>query len=349
MRSMWKGVLSFGLVSIPVKLYTATEQHDVSFKQVRQSDGSRIRYKRVAEADGEEVPYGEIAKGYELPDGQMMIIDEQDLADLPLPTKRVVDLLEFVPLADVDPIYFNKSYYLEPDGPGLKPYALLRDALKSSAKVAVVKVAIANREQLATLRVKDDVIVLATMLWPDEIRTPDFSFLHEEVSVRPQELAMADSLIESMSSDFDPSLFRDEFQTALAELIEAKVDGHALTPPTAAAADSGNVVNLLSALQASIEKAQAGRKPADTGAASQAVAPKAKETKERRTGARKAAGSESPSEQDATEDRPPAKPAARTGSRAKQPAPDQPSGQDSSDSAAVAKKSTARKAPRKSA
>ena len=132
MRSMWKGTVSFGLVSIPVKLYAATEQHDVSFRQVRGSDGARIRYKRVAESDGEEVQYADIRKGYELPDGEMMIIEDKDLADLPLPSKRVVDVVEFVPLSEIDPIYFNKSYYLEPEKQGLKPYALLRDTLKNT-------------------------------------------------------------------------------------------------------------------------------------------------------------------------------------------------------------------------
>ena len=164
MRAMWKGTVSFGLVNIPVKLYAATEQHDVSFRQVRASDGARIRYKRVAESDGEEVQYGDIRKGYELPSGEIIILQDRDLADLPLPSKRVVDVVEFVPLAEVDPIYFNKSYYLEPEKQGLKPYALLRDALRNSDMVAVVKVAISNREQLATLRVKDDVSALGRRL-----------------------------------------------------------------------------------------------------------------------------------------------------------------------------------------
>ena len=273
MRSMWKGTVSFGLVSIPVRLYAATEQHDVSFRQVRRTDGSRIRYKRVAEADGEEVQYADIAKGYETADGSIVVITEEDLADLPLPTKRTVDVLEFVPLAEVDPIYFNKSYYLEPDKGGLKPYALLRDALRNSSMVAVVKVAIANREQLATLRVKDEVLVLATMLWPDEIRKPDFAFLKEDVAVRPQELAMADSLIQSMATSFDPTEFHDEFQAALGEVLAAKSNGLAVTGPTPTAATSGNVVDLLSSLQASIDRANAKKSEADAGPANLARKP----------------------------------------------------------------------------
>jgi DNA end-binding protein Ku len=258
MRAMWKGAVSFGLVSIPVRLYAATEQHDVSFRQVRNTDGARVRYKRVAESDGEEVQYADIRKGYEMPDGRMIIIDDQDLADLPLPSKKVVDVVEFVPLAEVDPIYFNKSYYLEPEKQGLKPYALLRDALRNSEMVAVVKVAISNREQLATLRVKDDVLVMATMLWPDEIRTPDFAFLNEDIAVRPQELAMAESLLNSMSTHFDPTEFKDEFTDALNEMLEAKMTGHAIEAP-APTASKPQAVDLMAALRASVDAAKASR------------------------------------------------------------------------------------------
>jgi DNA end-binding protein Ku len=196
----------------------------------------------------------------------MVVITEDDLADLPLPTKRTVDVLEFVPLSEVDPIYFNKSYYLEPDKGGLKPYALLRDALRNSSMVAVVKVAIPNREQLATLRVKDDVLVLATMMWPDEIRKPDFAFLNEEVAVRPQELAMADSLIQSMATSSDPTQFHDEFQAALSEVLAAKSNGVAVTGPDSHNATTGNAVDLLSSLQASIDRAIAKKGPVEASA-----------------------------------------------------------------------------------
>src|SRR3954469_18689940 len=184
MRAIWKGSISFGLVSIGVKLYTATEERDVSFHQVRRSDGSRIRYKRVAEADGEEVPYSEIAKGYELPTGQTVVLTDDDFANLPLASQKTVEVLQFVPLADVDPIYFARSYYLEPEGVGTKPYVLLRTALEESGQVALVKVALRQRETLGTLRVRDGVIVLETMLWPDEVRSPDFAFLDEDIEVK---------------------------------------------------------------------------------------------------------------------------------------------------------------------
>jgi DNA end-binding protein Ku len=258
-RSIWKGAISFGLVTIPVKLYSATEQKDVSFHQVRRSDGSRIRYKRVAQSDGEEVPYGEIAKGYELPSGETVVLTDEDFADLPLTTNRAIDVLQFVPLEQVDPIYFEKSYYLEPDKAGAKPYVLLRDALEESGKVAVVKVALRNRESLATLRVRDGVFVLETMLWPDEVRDPSFGFLDEDIEVRSQELAMAGSLIETLSGDFDPSQYKDEYREALQQVIEAKVAGHEVTQPEQAQPTAGTVVDLMAALRASVEAAKKER------------------------------------------------------------------------------------------
>ena len=189
MRAIWKGAVSFGLVSIGVKMYSATEERDISFHQVRRSDGSRIRYRRVAEADGEEVAYSDIAKGYSLPSGETIVLTDEDLADLPWPTTRVVDVLQFVPAEQVDPIYFARSYYLEPENQAVKPYLLLRDALEESGMYGLVKVAIRNREQLATLRVRDGVIVLETMIWPDEVREAAFPFLDEHVDLRPQERA----------------------------------------------------------------------------------------------------------------------------------------------------------------
>lgn len=260
MRAMWKGSVSFGLVNIPIKMYVATSQHDVSFKQVRRTDGSRVRYKRVAEADGEEVNYRDIAKGYELDDGSVVILTEEDFAELPLPTKRQIDVLEFVPLDQLDPVYFNKSYYLEPEGaPGMKPYVLLRDALQDSDMVAIVKITISNREQLAALRVRDDVLVLSTMLWPDEIRVPDFDFLDQDVTIRRQEQAMADSLVRSMSGDFDASVYTDDYADALKTMIDAKLEGGQVTQAASGEEDRGdNVVDLMSALQASVDRAKSG-------------------------------------------------------------------------------------------
>src|SRR6195952_5461645 len=210
MRSIWKGAISFGLVTIPVKLYSATEEKNVSFHQVHREDGGRIRYKRVCSVDGEEVSYGDIAKGYELSSGETVILTDEDFSDLPLSSSRTIDVLQFVPLEDVDPIYFAKSYYLEPERTGTKPYVLRGDALEQSDKVAVVKVALRQREQLATLRVRDGVFVLETMLWPGDTRPPVFASRDEHLEVRRQKLTMAGSLIVSLPPPFAPSQYTDE-------------------------------------------------------------------------------------------------------------------------------------------
>lgn len=259
MRAIWKGAVSFGLVSIPVKLYTATEEKDVSFHQVHREDGGRIRYKRVCQIDGEEVQYSDIAKGYELPSGETVILTDDDLADLPLATSRVVDVLAFVPLDQVDPIYFAKTYFLEPDKTATKPYILLRDSLEKADSVALVKVAIRTRESLGTLRVRDGVLVLETMIWPDEVRTPDFAFLDEDIKIRSQELAMAESLIESMSGDFDPEQYTDDYRQALQEVIEAKVEGREVVEQPVEEEETGSVVDLMAALRASVDAAKKSR------------------------------------------------------------------------------------------
>lgn len=257
MRAVWKGAISFGLVTIPVRLFSATEEKDVSFHQVRRSDGARIRYKRVAATDGEEVAFADIAKGFELATGETVVLTDADLRDLPLTTSRAIDVVQFVPLEQVDPIYFAKSYYLEPDKMALKPYVLLRDALEQSGRVAVVKVALRSREALACLRVREGVLVLETMLWPDEIRTPEFEVLDEKVEVREAEVAMALSLIEAMSGDFDPAEHTDRYREALQAVIDAKVAGQDVVRPEQPAAASTGVVDLMAALQASVDAAKA--------------------------------------------------------------------------------------------
>jgi DNA end-binding protein Ku len=295
-RAIWKGAVSFGLVSIPVKLYTATEEKDVSFHQVHREDGGRIRYKRVCQIDGEEVAYGDIAKGYELPSGETVVLTDEDFADLPLTSSRVVDVLSFVPLEQVDPIYFAKSYYLEPEKNATKPYVLLRDALQQADSVALVKVAIRTREALATLRVRDGVLVLETMVWPDEVRTPDFGFLDEDVTVRPQELAMAESLIESMTGEFDPDLYHDEYRQALEKVIEAKIEGREVVEQPVQEEDTGSVVDLMAALRASVAAAKKGRGEADEEEppAKKAPAGKAPAKKAAKAPAKKAAAKKAP-------------------------------------------------------
>jgi DNA end-binding protein Ku len=259
MRSIWKGSVSFGLVSIGVKLYSATEERDISFHQVRRDDGARIRYKRVAESDGEEVAYSDIAKGYQLPSGEIVVLTDEDFKDLPLPSARVVDVLQFVPSEQIDPIYYAKSYYLEPEKTAVKPYVLLREALEDSEMVALVKVAIRNREQLATLRVREGVIVLETMIWPDEVREADFGFLDDDIELRPQEQQMARSLVESMSGDFEPELYTDNYREALQAVIEAKIEGREIVEAEEPQPTAGNVVDLMSALRASVDAAKKGR------------------------------------------------------------------------------------------
>ena len=200
MRAIWKGAISFGLVSIGIKLYSATEEKNIHFHQVHREDGGRIAYERICSVDGAEIAFDDIAKGYDLGGGEMVILTDEDFAHLPLPTSHAIDVLGFAPAEQIDPILYAKAYYLEPDGAATKPYLLLRDALTSSERVAIVKVALRQREQLGALRVRDGVIVLNTMLWPDEVRAAEFTFLNDAEKLRPAERAMATSLVDSMSS-----------------------------------------------------------------------------------------------------------------------------------------------------
>ena len=298
MRSIWKGSVSFGLVSIGVKLYAATEEKSISFNQVRRDDGARIRYKRVAETDGAEVAYADIAKGYQLPNGETVVLTDEDFADLPLPTARVVDVVQFVPAEQIDPIYYNKAYYLEPDKGAVKPYVLLRDALSESEMVGLVKVAIRNREQLATLRVRDGVIVLETMIWPDEVRDADFAFLDDGVELRPQEKQMARQLVDSMAGDFDPEQFTDNYREALEAVIDAKIEGREVVEAEEPQPNAGNVVDLMSALRASVEAAKKGRgeAPSDDAPTAKSPAKKAaaKKAPAKRTGTKTVAAKKAP-------------------------------------------------------
>ncbi|WP_340540388.1 non-homologous end joining protein Ku [Nocardioides sp. GXZ039] len=263
MRAIWKGAVSFGLVSVPVKLYSATESHDVSFRQVHASDGGRIKYQRVCSIDGEEVPYADIAKGYETEDGEMVILTDDDLAQLPSASSREIAVEKFVPREQIDPMLFEKSYYLEPEKSGVKAYALLRQALLDADRVAVVTVALRQRTTVGVLRVRDDVIVLQTMMWPDEIRTPDFSI--EPGEVKDSEVAMATMLVETLAGEFDPTEFEDDYAGAVHDLVEAKIEGGDLKRTPTSTKSSGEVVDLLAALQRSVQNAKTARgEDADT-------------------------------------------------------------------------------------
>jgi DNA end-binding protein Ku len=258
MRSIWRGAVSFGLVSIGVKLYSATEDKDIRFHQVHAADGGRVKYRRVCSVDGEELEYSDIAKGYELPSGEVVILTDEDFEQLPLSTRREIEVLEFVDQAEIDPIMFEKTYYLEPDGPAARPYVLLRDALENAGQVAITKIALRQRESLAALRVRDGVLVLHTMRWPDEIRRPDFAFLDEDISVRPQELKMAEALIGSMTTEFDATEFTDDYREAMTALLEAKQIGGEVAQPAETPDDGAAVVDLMSALRRSVERARGG-------------------------------------------------------------------------------------------
>jgi DNA end-binding protein Ku len=329
MRSIWKGAVSFGLVSIGVKLYSATEEKDIRFHQVHRTDGGRIKYKRVCSLDGEEVSYDDIAKGYDLGGGgEMVILTDEDFADLPLTTSHAIDVLEFVPAEQVDPILYAKAYYLEPDGSATKPYVLLRDALTRTDRVAIVKVALRQREQLATLRVRDDVLVLNTMLWPDEIRTPDFEFLGDDVEARPAELAMAGSLIESMAADFDPDQYSDNYRAALQEVIDAKVAGREVVAPHEEEPAPSGAIDLMAALRASVDRARTAR--GESGGSSEPTPIGSARSAAKKAPAKKAAAKKAEPEKKAE----PAKKAAAGKTTAKK---------------APAKKTAAKKATRKSA
>jgi DNA end-binding protein Ku len=330
-RSIWRGAVSFGLVSIGVKLYSATEDHDIRFHQVHKTDGGRVKYKRVCSVDGDEVEYNDIGKGFELPDGQLVVLTDEDFEQLPLTTTHEIEVLQFVDQEQIDPIHFEKTYYLEPDGVATRPYVLLRTALENAGQVAITKIAIRQRESLAALRVREGVLVLHTMRWPDEIRRPDFGFLDEDVPVRPQELAMAESLISTMAGDFDPTAFTDDYREAMQALLEAKQSGGEVQQaPEAADTGGGAVVDLMSALRRSVERA-GGAAPAagsdddadddaDDAAPAKKTAARNAPAKKATTAAKKAPAKKAPSKKAAAKSADePAKPAKRA-SRARKTA-----------------------------
>jgi DNA end-binding protein Ku len=229
MRSIWKGSISFGLVNVPVKVYSATEDHDIKFHQVHAKDDGRIRYKRVCEICGEVVEYRDIARAYESDDGQTVVITDDDISTLPEERSHEIEVLEFVPATDLDPMMFDRSYFLEPDGKSAKSYVLLAKTLAETDRVAIVHFTLRNKTRLAALRVKDfskrDVMVVHTLLWPDEIRDPDFPLLDKKVEIKPAELKMAGQVVESMADDFNPDRYHDSYQDQLRELVDAKLAG----------------------------------------------------------------------------------------------------------------------------
>lgn len=259
MRAIWKGAVSFGLVNVPVRVYSATENHDVQFRQVHRQDGGRIRYQRICSIDGEQVSYDDIAKGYETEDEQMVVLTDKDLEDLPTRSSHEIAVEKFVPVDQIDPMLLDRSYYLEPDKGAAKPYILLRDALKAADRMAIATVSLRTRMTIAVLRVREDVIVMQTMLWPDEIRSPDFAALGGDTEAKPAELAMANMLVESLAGDYVPADYEDDYQAALESLVKSKLEGGEAHEVPAAQGTSGEVIDLLSALQRSVEAARAAR------------------------------------------------------------------------------------------
>ena len=253
MRSIWKGAITFGLVSIPVSLFKATQEHRLPLHQVHAEDGGRVRQKRVCEVCGEEVSYSDLAKGYEDGEGRQAVLTDEDLADLPLPSKKVIDVLAFVDADDIDPLMLSSAYYLDTGSPTAdKPYALLRDALVEGGKAAITKITLSTRESLALLRVHNGVLTLHTMYWPDEVRSDADLGPARDVTIRPQERAMAANLMATLSEGFDLAALHDDYQSALEQLVTARLEGKP-APAPGAAAPSDNVIDLTAALQASLD------------------------------------------------------------------------------------------------
>lgn len=260
MRSIWKGSVAFGLVNVPVKVYSATEDHDIKFHQVHAKDNGRIRYKRVCEVCGEVVEFRDIAKSFESEDGQTVIITDEDIATLPEERSREIEVVEFVPAEQIDPLMYDRSYFLEPDSKSSKSYVLLAQTLAQTDRVAIVHFSLRNKTRLAALRVKDfgkrNVMVVHTLLWPDEIRDPDFPVLDKEVEIKKAELTMAGQVVDSMTEDFKPEQFHDTYREQMEELIEAKIaGGEAFTSEEAATEldATEDVSDLLAKLEASVK------------------------------------------------------------------------------------------------
>lgn len=270
-RAMWKGAISFGLVTIPVAVFPATEEKSLKFNQLHDEDHGRVRYKRVCETDGEEVTYEHIVKGYEYEKDHYVVLTDEDLDKVPLESSRAIDIVQFVDLEEIDPILFKKSYYLVPDETGAKAYALLRKALSEENRVGIAKVSFRDKEHLAALRFKDNVFVLETMYWPDEIRAAEFDTVNADSKVRAQEVEMAKSLIENLTEPWNPDAYRDEYRDALLEIVEKKIAGEEIeVAPEAAPA---KVVDLMEALKASVAAAKK-KTPAPKAAAKKSAAKK---------------------------------------------------------------------------
>ncbi|MBF6135532.1 Ku protein [Nocardia otitidiscaviarum] len=291
MRSIWKGSIAFGLVNVPVKVYTATEDHDIRFHQVHAADGGRIKYDRVCTVCGKSVAFADIDKAYESPEGDRVILTDEDFAKLPVAEKHEIPVLQFVPSEQIDPILYEKSYYLEPDSSTPKAYVLLAKTLEDVNRVALVHFTLRQKTRLAALRVHDGVLLLQTLLWPDEVRSVEFESLDGVAEPKKQELSMAETLVDTMSDDFDPSLYTDEYQIELKRMLdEAIASGSSKVtraPEPAAPEMDAEVVDLVAALQRSLEAS--GQRPAKKAAPAKKSAAKAEKKPAKKAPAKKTA------------------------------------------------------------
>ncbi|MEO6629180.1 MAG: Ku protein [Aquihabitans sp.] len=267
-RATWSGAISFGLVNIPVKLYSATGRNTVRFNQIDTRSGSRVRQRRVSEADGTEVPSEAIAKGYELASGRYVLVSEDELAALDPAASRTIDLVEFVDQSSIDPIFYDAGYYLAPDHATVKPYALLLRAMTEADKVGIARFVMRGKEYLCAIRPQGDKLVLSTMLYADEVR--DSAEIAElegvaDAELNPKEVAMAGQLIESLDGEFDATAFHDTYREKVMDLIERKAAGEEGLVEAPAAIESNKVVDLMAALEASVAAAKKSRGRHPTG------------------------------------------------------------------------------------
>jgi DNA end-binding protein Ku len=284
---MWRGAISFGLVSIPIRVFPATEEKTLHFNQLHDADGGRIKYKRVCAVCGEEVPFEHIVKGFEIEKDRYVMLDDEDFDAVPVESSRAIDIMQFVDLEEIDPILYKKSYYLVPDETGVKAYALLRQAMAEDGRVGIAKVSFRDKEHLAALRFKDNVFVLETMYWPDEIRAAEFEELDKDVKLRPQEVQMAQTLIENLTEEWNPEQYRDEYREALLGIVEKKAAGEEIVVQESA--EPTKVVDLMEALKASVAAAKK-KEPAKAAPRKSAAKKPAAKKAAAKSGARRKAG-----------------------------------------------------------
>jgi DNA end-binding protein Ku len=280
-RSIWKGAVSFGMVSIPIKLYTATEEKDVSFNLLHKKDSVRIKQQRYCPEDEAVIEWNDVARGYEVAPDQYVIMEPEDFAKVPVDSTHTIEITDFVPSEQIDPIYYQKTYYLEPEKIGGKPFALLREVLKDSKLVALAKVTLRQKEQLCTLRVYNNTISLETMFYADEIRATDEMEVPGDVSLGEKEMEMAKSLVEMLTGSFEPEKYHDNYREALLELIERKSEGQEIKRPVPVA---GKVTDLMEALRASIAAARSEKAGEAASSGDEAVSDAAAKPRRKRAG-----------------------------------------------------------------